>query len=94
MTEREWGFGADIPAAPGENMGNTHECRRCEATINTKEGELRQRVTFEDFAKSTASYAQFRLCNPCWWAIYDAAHGDRPVGPKTTRERRSGGDDA
>lgn len=72
MTDGEWG--ADDRESPSERPSPTeHTCKRCGTTFSVH--GLRQRVTFEDFAESSGSFAQFRLCNPCWWYIYDAAHG-------------------
>jgi hypothetical protein len=53
-------------------------CSRCGTPISDDgEGEYRDRVILEDFARSSGANLETKLCHPCWRAVFAFATGDR-----------------
>lgn len=71
---------------------NTETCRRCGDHVPPDgQGEYRQRIVLEDFARSSGSRLKAKLCYNCWWDVFHDIDGGREDATPMNVCRRCGG---
>lgn len=54
------------------------DCPRCGATLIPDDGgEHRQHIVLEDLTHSSGSRLETKLCNSCWWEVFEDVRGER-----------------